>query len=482
MGRIWLVGGFLVLVVAACGDDGSSEGVGTRIGPDGGAVTSVDGLLTLTVPPSALDETVEITVTSGSAADLPELSEEDLVTGVYELAPPGLEFAVPVVLEISAEVGEELPIPLLVVFGDDGEVSVATDQTVSVEAGVATISGAISHFSTATAVGGQLSFSYTPYSIEAVVGETFTFTFFMTGGTGLRNPVVYELEAEGSEPLERVSIERKSGVIGDPATTSESDPETLRRLASSVEFGTAYKCAGEGEGTASVVATLIDEREVFPALTLGEDIFDDGHRVVLKATATCRPADTASGTTLVAAPGGGGSESDPGDSTTTDEPTQTFAPVPVIDMDGSLIPLAQLFAFEQHPATIVVLDVQGEDEIFKDSILTAMGGPYPEHPAEACNNGHFHGIGFNPNLVDIAGNAVLEKYPAGCGAGIAGTEKVVLFSTTVIEKWTQLTGLDVQAVDRDQDGVSYKDDCDDYDPTVGAEDDDCPPDQFLGGG
>lgn len=87
----WLVGTVCLVaaLVAACGDGASDS-----IGPDGGSVTSDDGLVSLVVPPGALDERTQISVSAVAADDAPAaVREQALGDVVYRLEPEGLVFS-----------------------------------------------------------------------------------------------------------------------------------------------------------------------------------------------------------------------------------------------------------------------------------------------------------------------------------------------------------------------------------------------------
>lgn len=94
--------GRAVLLVAAlgvlgCGSDSSAGATATKtLGPEGGTLTG-SGVV-LTVPESALDSDVEISV---QRLELSEVSGFELFSAVYEFSPEGLEFEQPV--EVSIE-------------------------------------------------------------------------------------------------------------------------------------------------------------------------------------------------------------------------------------------------------------------------------------------------------------------------------------------------------------------------------------------
>jgi hypothetical protein len=100
-------------LVGGCGgqDPGAPDGSNTppggveryTVGPDGGNVTAVGGLITLSFPAGALDEEVEITV--AGATDFP--ADPGLVSNSsFDFGPDGTQFAEPVVLTLAYEEGD----------------------------------------------------------------------------------------------------------------------------------------------------------------------------------------------------------------------------------------------------------------------------------------------------------------------------------------------------------------------------------------
>jgi len=82
---------FAALLLASTVATGCDALDGEGIGPEGGVVVSDDGRMALEVPPGALDETAEISIT---VARGPEGSASDL----YVVEPMGLTFAQPAAL------------------------------------------------------------------------------------------------------------------------------------------------------------------------------------------------------------------------------------------------------------------------------------------------------------------------------------------------------------------------------------------------
>ncbi len=78
--------------------------VGASIGAGGGRLTSLDGRLTVDVPPGALPGETVLTIRRLTPAELPPAAVELGLDGAYRLGPPGLAFAVPVGIEFRRNV------------------------------------------------------------------------------------------------------------------------------------------------------------------------------------------------------------------------------------------------------------------------------------------------------------------------------------------------------------------------------------------
>src|SRR5690349_10862488 len=103
-GRRWIVVCALALTLAACkggggddgGDDDDDDTVATAvIGPEGGELTSTDGLMTIEVPPGAVEEDTEFSI-----ALRPDAPAELRLVEAYELAPHDLYFRAPVLVTL----------------------------------------------------------------------------------------------------------------------------------------------------------------------------------------------------------------------------------------------------------------------------------------------------------------------------------------------------------------------------------------------
>lgn len=86
--------------------DSTGEAAGAAIGPEGGEVSSPDGMVTLVVPAGALTEVIEFSIEPQAEA------RPGAVLPVYEIAPSGTEFAIPATVSFSfseADLGGRLP-------------------------------------------------------------------------------------------------------------------------------------------------------------------------------------------------------------------------------------------------------------------------------------------------------------------------------------------------------------------------------------
>jgi len=133
--------------------------VSKEIGPDGGEITSADGLLTLTFPAGALGNTETITIAPLDAdslgAEFEQLVATEGIGEAYELGPDGLEFNQPITVNFD---GIQIPPQNSDTLGiDSGFLFTASDgalelldslQTmVDFNEGTVTVQGQLSHFS-----------------------------------------------------------------------------------------------------------------------------------------------------------------------------------------------------------------------------------------------------------------------------------------------------------------------------------------------
>jgi hypothetical protein len=119
------------------GDDGDGGGNGVEkvIGPDGGKVSSADGLLTLDVPPGALSKATKLIVKTA------EDPTDEAVSNVYELGPAGQRFDQQVTLSFKAD-GFETDDAVVATLEDDEWVALTSPARTRTS-----VSGDTTHFS-----------------------------------------------------------------------------------------------------------------------------------------------------------------------------------------------------------------------------------------------------------------------------------------------------------------------------------------------
>ncbi|MBI3073250.1 MAG: hypothetical protein HYY84_14145 [Deltaproteobacteria bacterium] len=189
---------------SACGKKTTPSdvvGQGTVTPEDGGTVATSDGTLTLSFPPGAVDAAVEITVRAVAAPAV------FVGSVVYRLEPSGITFATPIQLTrtvplsgfntagwqpLRDDAGQVLfdgglpdgvafpdsGVPILLPFiTSDGSVEPLIDASVSVDvdAGIATITGGVSHFSENYVTLGPFKVWVVPSHASMNVGDTQVF-------------------------------------------------------------------------------------------------------------------------------------------------------------------------------------------------------------------------------------------------------------------------------------------------------------------
>ena len=174
---VLLVLASLALMLGACGggDDGAPEAL---------IVTSDDGRLTLTIPPGALDEDVEITITSVPLEELPQALQEVQGAGDgYRLEPEGLRFLGPVTVSLELDRDEledepegEITAYALVSLTEDGERELLDEPVTEATLGEDTIvvRGELGHFSWLTRTKSSLKLFLEKVKTEQPVGGKFT--------------------------------------------------------------------------------------------------------------------------------------------------------------------------------------------------------------------------------------------------------------------------------------------------------------------
>lgn len=156
---LWLV---VVALSAACGDgtsDTSESGTAAQtdtapseptVGPDGGVVMSLDGVLKVEVPAGALSESVPIAIEAASATDL-GLDESVAAGTAYQITPDGTEFSVPVGITMTLSAadlgvtGDGVPFIHIFHGEDDGWVPLSTETTR--DGDEVAVAASVSHFS-----------------------------------------------------------------------------------------------------------------------------------------------------------------------------------------------------------------------------------------------------------------------------------------------------------------------------------------------
>jgi len=138
-----LLFGFISL--GAIGGCSNNNGNSNIIGPDGGTVTTSDGRFTLEIPPGALTEDTEITITRDGTFDGDVL--------VYDAQPEGLEFLLPAILsgdvsDISNNNGSNTNVMIgFNIVGEDAEELGEQTYDVDLLTGMATYTAEVNHFS-----------------------------------------------------------------------------------------------------------------------------------------------------------------------------------------------------------------------------------------------------------------------------------------------------------------------------------------------
>lgn len=183
----------LTIAAAACGgDDGASTATtgsvpasenGDTIGPDGGSITSEDGMFIVEVPAGALSTELELGVTLVSPSDA-GLDPSLLAGHVYELNPDGTVFERPVIttriLSAAALGVEGDDLPFFHVFQGSGDEWDALSTETSREDDVIRVRAAVEHFSSNAAVasanvwapGREVTLEVRPGSFSAPVGSS----------------------------------------------------------------------------------------------------------------------------------------------------------------------------------------------------------------------------------------------------------------------------------------------------------------------
>ena len=162
----WLSASTIALAASACTVLRSAPGspvetlpntAQATLGPAGGSLSTPDAVLTLIVPPAAIDHAIDFTV-GPAAAPLP-----GAIGTAFEIGPLGTRFAVPASVSIrytTAELGDAAPADLVVATVVAGKWQALEDGAVDVDASSAT--GRTPHLSpfalaSTEALGGSVS-------------------------------------------------------------------------------------------------------------------------------------------------------------------------------------------------------------------------------------------------------------------------------------------------------------------------------------
>lgn len=192
------------------GSSGTQSVVTMSIGPEGGNISSADGLLTLEVPAGALPAATSISLESFDAGSSNLL--------FYELLPAGLQFQIPatmrvnvssIMLDSSAEDLRANALPVIVSTNEAGDGIEALDElelNINSDTNSFGLSGKLNHFSK-FAIGGNLNAAvgiegvpqfwpantpFGPVQVQIVVGERTDETFFSGSYIDSSlNPVIY---------------------------------------------------------------------------------------------------------------------------------------------------------------------------------------------------------------------------------------------------------------------------------------------------
>lgn len=257
------------------------------IGSTGGTVSSVDGKVVLDVPAGALSADQEISITMVTAGqrgeDLADVSADALV---YEMRPDGLQFDMPVQVEIMPSpefspttTDDESTIPMLtMVTLSGGMVELAAGQTIDidVDAGTMSLVGSIEHFSTLVLipevqVGGEIEefrlLAQVPTT--ALLGEPFNVPVVFLPNSPASFVGVSGLYADASDsPVDlNAPLNAEFAPIDGPFTRG-------------FFVENEYVCTARGPGTWGAEITIEGVAPVLP----GIDSFDNENPLVIQAS------------------------------------------------------------------------------------------------------------------------------------------------------------------------------------------------------
>lgn len=129
-------------------DPRASIATTTSIGPEGGSITSPDGLMTLNFPPNAVSQVTSIAIGTPTAASTAEFNSDAFaIEGHYLMEPDGLQFAEPVEMVWTIPPGSAKPgRPRLVSTVSNGVFEPAEGRVIT-NPSVGTVTASIRHFS-----------------------------------------------------------------------------------------------------------------------------------------------------------------------------------------------------------------------------------------------------------------------------------------------------------------------------------------------
>jgi hypothetical protein len=253
-------------VLAAC-TSSTEPGVGPdmvsiQIGPEGGTLVSMDGALTLTVPPGAVTQPTTLTVRPLDPSELGPQFAGMNIAAAYDLGPDGMVFAKPLTVRLLSD---QAPAQAdsSVRFVLEGLLTVAADTVEALDSLRIEISGdslflvaGLGHFSSVVRRIGDWDLTYYLWvngSDVRAVGEEFTVTAAVTG--------LGEYDAQVAGWVDVSPI--------DPNTVVNVDPDKRGRLEyweDLAEFDAAYisypsypryRCIAQGEGTITIAIDIV---------------------------------------------------------------------------------------------------------------------------------------------------------------------------------------------------------------------------------
>lgn len=236
----------------------------------GGSMTSSDGAMTMTVPAGALSADTDISVTPlGDVQIPPALRGLPGDLSVYDLQPDGTTFSTPVevAFEIDGAVtntsGSAAMSGAFLLSESDGTIEGMTEVMLvqdDMDPAKATISGGLSHFSSALFVSMSMEFRLDAPD-EVTLDEPFdvTFTIDITGAglDNIRTATVEDASAAPVGPFEQTEPFTSTMVIsGDEATITNSyvcSEEAEARIRANFQFEATDEAFGESAGSVVTV-------------------------------------------------------------------------------------------------------------------------------------------------------------------------------------------------------------------------------------